>query len=71
MLCTDSHDIGQGFNLVVSPWRINEVALFYICFYLFQWDIVCGNRYLDAITDSLFFVGFFLGSAMSGPVNDW
>nr|XP_026693822.1 organic cation transporter protein-like isoform X2 [Ciona intestinalis] len=36
-----------------------------------QWNLVCDRSILDTIANSLFFVGFFIGSAAYGPVGDW
>lgn len=36
-----------------------------------EFDIVCERKILDTIVNSFFFVGYFLGSAMNGPLSDW
>ncbi|XP_076807256.1 organic cation transporter-like protein [Clavelina lepadiformis] len=36
-----------------------------------QWDLVCDRQYLDSLANTLFFLGFFIGSAFVGPLSDW
>ena len=36
-----------------------------------QWNLVCDRRILDPIANSLFFFGYFIGSAAHGPIADW
>ncbi|CAK8691148.1 unnamed protein product [Clavelina lepadiformis] len=36
-----------------------------------QWDLVCDRQYLDSLANTLFFFGFFIGSAFIGPLSDW
>jgi len=36
-----------------------------------QWNLVCDRRILDPIANSLFFFGYFIGSAVHGPIADW
>lgn len=36
-----------------------------------QFNLVCGRSTLDAVANSLYFVGLFFGSALIGPLMDW
>jgi len=36
-----------------------------------QYDLVCDNVSLDSLANTLFFLGFFIGSLFVGPLTDW
>ncbi|XP_077975504.1 organic cation transporter protein-like isoform X2 [Styela clava] len=36
-----------------------------------EWDLVCDRTNLDALANSLYFAGVFLGSLIIGPMMDW
>ena len=36
-----------------------------------QWDLVCDRKYLDSLANTIFFLGYFVGSLFIGPAADW
>lgn len=36
-----------------------------------EFDVVCGRKIWMTIANSVFFIGYFVGSAMCGPACDW
>merc|ERR1712136_161610 len=36
-----------------------------------EFDLVCGDKSYDSLANTLFFLGFFIGSLFIGPLADW
>jgi len=36
-----------------------------------EYNLICDRQYLDTIVNTIFCVGYFFGSIVSGPMSDW